>query len=266
MDDKEFDVVKDVAIEVSKELYKDGGTPIVKPTGELVGLIPRAIKAAMLPLEKWIVNKEYNLSETKKLLEVKLENIDPESIESPEPHVAVPALEYISYCLDNEELRDMYANLLANSMNSVMKNGVHPSFVEVIKQLSPDEAKILKEIYKRRTIPSVDIKYMSGKGGGITIISNFSDIGEKAKCDEPLSICMYFDNLARLGLIECDSQSSFTDKSKYDEIRDHPEIIKNLKISPSLKEKGYTESKIGERVVIISYFGIAFSEICLTIK
>ena len=134
------DVTKEVAKEISKDVYNDAGKPIAKPAGELLGLVPRAIKAALSPVEKWVLQKEYNIEETKRLLEQKLEGISPDLIESPDPHIAVPALQYISYCMDNDELRDMYANLLANSMNKVVKNGVHPGFVEIIKQLSPDEA------------------------------------------------------------------------------------------------------------------------------
>ena len=136
MSEKEIlDVTTEVAKEIAKNVYNDAGKPVAKPTGELVGLIPRAIKAALSPLEKWILQREYNVAETKKLLEEKLQNTPPELIESPAPHIAVPAMQYISYCMDNEELREMYANLLANSMNKVVKDGVHPGFVEIIKQL-----------------------------------------------------------------------------------------------------------------------------------
>lgn len=138
--DKLLDAVKEVA----KDAYVDGGRPVVKPTGELLGLVPRAIKAALAPVEKWVLQREYNIAETQRLLEEKLKNISPDQIEAPEAYIAVPALQNISYCMDNAELRDMYANLLANSMNKVVKNGVHPGFVEIIKQLSPDEAKILR--------------------------------------------------------------------------------------------------------------------------
>ena len=136
----EQELMSEVAKEIAKDVYQDAGKPIVKPTGELVGLIPRAIKAALLPIEKWIESREYNLAETKKLLEQKLANISPEQIASPEAHIAVPALQYISYCMDNEELRNMYANLLASSMNKAVINGVHPSFVEIIKQLHQGKA------------------------------------------------------------------------------------------------------------------------------
>lgn len=60
-----------------------------------------------------------------------------------EPYVAIPAIQQISYSYDSDELRDMYANLLANFMDKERSDLVHPSFVEVIKQLNPDEASSL---------------------------------------------------------------------------------------------------------------------------
>ena len=65
-----------------------------------------------------------------------------DSIVSPEAYIAVPALQAISYCKNSEELRNMYANLLATSMLNDKKEDVHPSFGEIIKQLSPDEARM----------------------------------------------------------------------------------------------------------------------------
>ena len=48
MDDKKGidDLQVEVMKEIAKDVYNDLGRPIAKPTGELVGLVPRAIKAA----------------------------------------------------------------------------------------------------------------------------------------------------------------------------------------------------------------------------
>lgn len=88
VDSSNIEIVKELA----KDIYNDAGKQIVKPTGELIGLVPRAIKAALAPLEKWTLQREYNIAETKKLLEEKLKNVPPEQIEAPEAFIAVPAL------------------------------------------------------------------------------------------------------------------------------------------------------------------------------
>jgi len=262
-----LDVTKEVAKEIAKDAYEDAGKPIAKPTGELLGLVPRAIKAALSPVEKWVLQREYNIEETKILLEQKLENISPDIIESPEPHIAVPALQYISYCMDNDELRDMYANLLANSMNKVVKNGVHPGFVEIIKQLSPDEAKILRYMnYGHSTIPTISLRYEEAEGGGVAIMHNFSVVGELAQCEFPHETAKYFDNLCRLGLLDdVKGMSSLTDKKLYEPLKNHYRIM-SLATVEQAKAKGYEKYNFEESIVRLTAYGKSFCSICLETK
>lgn len=128
------------------KFYDEGLSPTISESGKLIGRIPRLINAALAPLDKWILNREYSVSETKKLLEEKLQNVKPENIVSPEPYVAVPTIQAISYSMNSTTLRNMYANLLAKSMTVTSKDSVHPAFVETIKHLSPLDAKIFAEI------------------------------------------------------------------------------------------------------------------------
>ncbi|WP_312158839.1 DUF4393 domain-containing protein [Oscillibacter sp.] len=128
------------------EVYNDLAKPAACETGKFLGRIPRAINAALIPLDLWITKREYELEKTKKLLEIELADVDPSKIVSPESYVAVPALQSIAYSMDSEELRTMYAKLLAKSMNTDYRESVHPSFVEIIKQLSPLDAQNLNYI------------------------------------------------------------------------------------------------------------------------
>ena len=61
--------------EIVKEV-KD--TKTIEEVDKTSALVVRAIHAALSPLEKWVLQKEYNLSETKKLLEEKLKDIPAE--------------------------------------------------------------------------------------------------------------------------------------------------------------------------------------------
>lgn len=256
-------VTTEVAKEIAKNVYNDAGKPVAKPTGELVGLIPRAIKAALSPLEKWILQREYNVAETKKLLEEKLQNTPPELIESPAPHIAVPAMQYISYCMDNEELREMYANLLANSMNKVVKDGVHPGFVEIIKQLSPDEAKILKYMSTHKTIPTITLRYLHNDGSGIDVIKDFSNVGEMAECENPHDIAKYFDNMVRLGLIvNAGGLSSLTDKTRYAPLKSHKWVAPQATMK-NATAIGFDKFDFEEGFVKLSSYGEGFCSICL---
>lgn len=58
------------AIKTVPELYDDGLKPAVQESGKTLSLLPKTINAALVPLRKWIAEREYSLAETEKLLEI----------------------------------------------------------------------------------------------------------------------------------------------------------------------------------------------------
>lgn len=132
--------------ETVDKIYDDAIHPSASETGKLVGRIPRLINAALAPLDCWILNREYHIEKTKQLLEESLKNVDPEKIVPPEPYVAVPAIQALSYSMDSDELRSLYANLLAKSIYTDTKDSVHPAFSEIIKNLSPLDCRVFEFI------------------------------------------------------------------------------------------------------------------------
>ena len=256
----EKELAKNIAKELPiKEVYKDGLKPVVKATGDFIGLVPRAINAALEPIQLWVLRKEYNISKTKKLLEEKLNNIPPELIITPEPHIAVPALQAISYCMDNEEIRNMYANLLSASMTSIVKNDVHPAFVEIIKQLSPDEAKIMSYLNTVKTAPVVFLKMKLPDNRGNTCSKkNVSLLAEKITAEMPEKIPELLDNLERLKLIEININEYLTADEIYKPFEEFLESIKQHNPLPENYEwfiqKGYIEETI---------FGETFCKVCI---
>ena len=262
----ELDVVKEAVKELSKDAYQDVIQPTVQPLGQTVGLVPRAIKAALLPLEKWILQREYNLKETEKLLEKKLQEIDPAKIVSPEPYVAVPAIQYISYCMNDADLRELFANLLAKSMIDDVKSYVHPSFLEIIKQLSPDEAKLLRYFSEQRgsSFPTITMWRTNSIGDGIVLYQHFSNIGELAHCVEPFNIQMMFDNLARQGLIEYnESGSSLYRKDLYEPLKTHPFVQGTKRKILSSVSDDYNIIELKEGFIHITELGKRFIDLCV---
>lgn len=164
-----------------------------------------------------------NIEKTRKMLEKKLEFVDSTLIEPPESYIAFPALLALSYSMDSDELREMYANLLAASMTVTKKQYVHPAFVEIIKQMTPDEANIFKILPRKGLYePIIDIiKVIDGYDGTFTHYSNVSVLGFEAECDFPENIPQNIDNLCRLGLTEIPVGSYLIDNWRYDKIINH---------------------------------------------
>ena len=202
------------AIDKVPEIYDDGLKKTVTESGEVVALIPRTIKAALAPLRIWIAQKEYNVAETEKLLEEKLKNVKQEEIVSPESYVAVPAIQSISYSRDSMELRNLYANMLAKAMIISTIDRVHPSFVEIIKQMSPIDSMVYKEIMEREVNPMLNLIMKNSEGHYITLMTNVTDI---TLASENL-ISVSIDNLARMKLIEIPGDGFYTDEKLYDSI------------------------------------------------
>ncbi len=247
--------------EVLGKAYDDLIHPTAKPVGNIISLLPRTIGVWLGKWEKWIINGEESIRLTAEAVKEKAEKIPEEKLTEPEPYVAVPAIQQLSYCYDSEELREMYANLLVASMNTDTKNQVHPSFVDIIKQLTPDEAKLLKKIskpLKNTYYPYIDLRAKSPDGGYRTIIKHFTDIADDV-CDYPPGVFSYLENLSRLGIISFSDIEHIVDSTQYDSLEKH-EAITGLKERP-LPEGWVYETAKG--LFTITSFGKSFIRTCI---
>lgn len=263
------------------ELYSDGLKPATKESGIFLERIPRVINAALASLDQWILQREYNIEETKKILAIKLDKIDPEKIVPPEPYVAIPALQAISYCMNCEELRNLYANLLAKSMNEDTKDSVHPAYVEIIKQLSPLDALII-DIFKffktpNQNFPIGKLRYckpnetpnlkLSLGDSGFDVYEHIIDSEISEIIDAPAdSIAISIQNLVRLGLLNVAYDEHFTNNHLYDNIRKNP-IIKEVDMIfhdnyDILPEYQGFDLEFIKGIAKVTPLGFSFSRIC----
>lgn len=251
------------AIKTAPTFYEDALKPTVQETGKVLALIPQTIEAALLPLRQWNIEREYKFAETKKLLEHKLENVDPEKIVTPEAYVAVPAIQSISYSMDSEELRNLYANLLAKAMNIDTKDQVHPAFVEIIKQMSPIDAKTLQYILNEpeKDIPIIDLiatrPISEEHVEAITLQPNITPM----TFDSIKSIAISIENLLRANLIHID-EHEHTDG--YDSIYVNKQFKELSKFHEELLPIKYNNIDEIKKTCELSILGQAFCDICIS--
>lgn len=253
------------ALEAVPSLYEDALKPTATESGKLLSLIPKTINAALAPLRKWIAEKEYNIAETEALLAKKLERVSAENIVTPEAYVAVPAIQAISYSMDSKVLKNLYANLLAKSMNSSTKNWVHPSFVEIIKQLSPNDVHVLEKIYSDDSFQIINVfvskydaesphlfKSPTQRYGyeGLTSITSIS----------PQMVKISIDNLSRLRLIEDRFDLNLSVNSKIKASPFYSETVSAIKQYMTDQTWKFEENG---HLVVLSTFGSYFHEICM---
>jgi hypothetical protein len=217
-------------------IYQDVVQPAAKEIGQALQTVAKTVHIALAPISAlvWGYDKIKDFV-TSKVAE-KLQETPTERIQPPSPHVAGPALEALRYTGHEEDLRELFANLLATSLDSATSKEAHPSFVEMIKQITPDEAKILHVISDGRAIPVITIRSDESEQNraGVDAFRHLCMIGIVAECRSPELTPNYLENLVRLGLLDLRYDSTYKNKELYDPIKEHhqfDELMNSVKKS-----------------------------------
>lgn len=124
-------------------VYNDMAHPMVAEVGSVVG---RSAKALLAPIRGLLWGWEHIEAYVEDQVTKRLENVQEEKRKVPEPEIAVPLLQNLSYTAHNETLRELYMALLANSMNIDKEKVVHPSYVDIIKRMSTLDALLFERL------------------------------------------------------------------------------------------------------------------------
>jgi hypothetical protein len=199
-------------------IYKDLVQPAAKEIGTALGTIAKAVNVALVPISGMIWSYETIKDFVATKVSIKLQNIPSKNIETPNPAVAGPALEALKYTGQDKTLREMYANLLANALDIDTKNDAHPSFVEIIKQLSPKEALLLLFLSEKTTYPAVcscmDQQTLRGVWQGFgdsSIVKNRIKNEFVSVCSDHkghLDVKSALDNYRRLQILDIESSTT----------------------------------------------------------
>ena len=198
----------------------------------------------------WYINYGHDLSSQAALLraknEIDVENlknstlqqvatIPPENIQEPPLKILGPALEASKYYIEEEELRSMFAKILASSFDNRKNSVIHPSFVEIIKQLDITDARILQVLKEHNYVtesPIPCMKAVAKSDDGTKIIFPIIYFIDGSEGIDELAPSLT--NLERLGLLKIKSDTYVTNDSKYDFIRNNSIIQHVLKNYPEL--------------------------------
>lgn len=244
--------------DVLGKAYDDLAHPTAKSLGNTISFLPRTIGVWLGKWEKWIINGEESIRLTAEAVKEKAKEIPEEKLTEPEPYVAVPAIQQLSYCYDSADLRKMYANLLVASMNIDTKYQVHPSFIDIIKQLTPDEAKLLSYLAKEPIQPLLSVRHYLNGGKYVELVHHFTCISERM-CDNPNGIYSYLVNLERLGIITIMEDVAIDSDELYKPLEEHSLIQKYLKTPVKENET----IRLIRQKFKVTIFGKSFIDTCM---
>ncbi len=234
-----------IAGEVVTNVAEDLIRPTSKSIGENLGLF---IDGAMGWLGYWgqkqQIKQKIYLDEYKKQISQKISQIPKENLIEPPIRIVGPAIEASKFFIEETTCREMFAQLIASACNSGVSNSVHPSFPDIIKQLSPLDARFLLLFKKQATFPIVELTEEDSEGK-ITpypnLLFDFMEVFNNFTYSEHLELSKTVDTLIRFGLI-IKNDKIIQLNYDYNNFKEHWFYIgikKNLKMDSKLKIHRY---------------------------
>lgn len=262
------DAVRGVAESIP--VYQDALQPAVREVGTALQTVAKTIHVALAPISGLVWGYEHLRDFLATRVAEKLKNVSPEKIKTPEPHVVGPALQALVYCGHQETLRELYANLLATSLDSDTSQNAHPAFVETIKNLAPDEARIMRLFAVKKQYPIIEIRLRHPDHPGQYRVASrrYSLLGKEAGCSFVHQLGNYLDNLERLGLIEspfihlAGGTPTISGENVYEPLEQSEEVVI---VRKRFEAEGY-QIEFGRSFVRLTDLGSLFCKVCVVEK
>lgn len=210
--------------------------------------------------DKRRIKYDLELKQYQKELTEKMNAIPDDEKQEPSLQVTAQALENSKYCISEPELRSMFVNLISGSMDKRVSGLVHPSFPEIIKQMSPLDAEIISGFKKQPKQPIANFVLRDKNHNSSTMLDNYLyfDLNTSHSYVYASSIS----SLERFGLLSVDFMSWFTNDSYY-------EIFSKWSYYQNLK-KEYEQPcsdkfvEINKGICSLTPLGRFFVDICIS--
>lgn len=239
------------------EIYGDLARPGVQQAGKALGTVMGLGNTILWPIqwanERSRVYLERNLEDYRsRLAALPMDKV----VEVP-PEIGVPLAEKLGYVSDTK-LADLYVTLLAKASSSECSWQAHPSFVNVINNLTPDEAQLLEQfVGEDNALEFLSARYVEEQTGTYTV---GADILIAATLLNPLvyptNVGAYFHNMAGLGLVSIFEDRTISGPEAYADLERHWEAIYTPKTPPDKKLQFHRGA------IALTNFGYQFVQAC----
>lgn len=241
------------------EAYKDTAQkPLQSGSKAVTTLLDFFNNTILYPMQKYNLYAENKLNNFAKELQERASKIPNENLVEPKVNILGPAIEGLKYNLDEEHIKEMFTNILLSNMNNKKQCRIHPSFIDIVKQLSTHDAITLK-LFKDLQITEeaiIKLKYIS-KNRGFILVNNDIFLIHSSNINTLSNIVI--DNLLRLKLIETDFLTHRNDEKIYENAFN---ILKPL-IPPS-NDPRLIDTTYDMGILKVTKLGQDFIDICLS--
>lgn len=233
---------------MDKTLAQAAGQALEAPAKESGKQLALLIDLIFTPLQAAKIHRDAWLEDYKRRITLKFQQIPENQRQEPPLNIIGPALEASKYYIATEEMREMFANLIAHACDRKMEPVIHPSFVSILIQITAIEAAVLSSFRPKKEVkmgisisvtengqeksnPSNDeipgtglysfperilpiVNYYLAKGNERLLVQG--NVLKSEVTDNEEEIAAAVTNLVRLGLLETSFQAQTTNKEQYD--------------------------------------------------
>lgn len=244
------------------ETYKDSiQKPLQSGSKAITTVLDFFNNTVLYPMQKYNLYAESKLNDFACELKNKASKIPNENLIEPRVNILGPTIEGLKYNLDEEYIKEMFTNILLCDMDNRKQNNVLPSYINIVNQLSQQDAEFLALLNSKnlvKDLPISRLKLVSTENDTFCYMSKYFIC---LNSYEYLQINqLTLDNLLRLNIVTIPSTIYIANISYYDDIfnivKKQPAFIKYQDISNKRLEN--TKEKL-----IFTDFGKNFINICL---
>lgn len=136
--------MSDIKIELPELVNKALEKPALTIGEKISDLIEIVFGGITYKKQELMYKREVNFQKFKNELTEKINKIPLEERTEPSESIIAPTLEAAKYRIDTDEIRSMFINLIVSSVDDKTSSSVHPAYIEIIKNLSADDALALQ--------------------------------------------------------------------------------------------------------------------------
>ncbi len=196
--------------DLAKLAYEDLAQPGVRNLGKALGTVADVTNSILYPVALFNAWSHANLQRNIDRIRERLAKEDPEQVITAPPEITIPVMQKLGHTQDPDLVR-LYVELMASASLERYCATAHPSFVNVIGNLSPDECRFLDCIREKKDF----LKFHPHRAAFTTVINHECEQGSECLLgwlhDEtystvplrfPNNIFAYQTNLVGLGILD----------------------------------------------------------------
>lgn len=170
--------------------------------------------------------------------------------------VTAQALEASKYCVSTPVLREMFVRLIAGSLNSDLEPHVHPSFPEILKQMSVKDALLLSSLKSTSDLPIINLG-LNTEGNAYCLLYKGLLLPCNGLSSQEASVAA--SALEREGLVSMTMSEQLSNERAYDQFEETQEYlrVKNLSLSQG------TSIRVNKGICRLTTLGVEFVQVCV---